>query len=82
MKQRFEAGQTVRVREDAPYPPMARLMRERQTDEYFRVERSEIEKFARAPDTHTGDYEVIQVRYPDGSLSGAIYADIFELVVP
>jgi hypothetical protein len=78
----YQPGEVVRVRTKTMYEPLAHLMRERQTDAGFEIVKSDICKYARYTDEFTSTYETVQVRYPDGSLSGAIYADIFERVIP
>lgn len=75
MLHRFVPGDRVRVAANTTYEPLAARLRERQTDEGFLVE-----EVAEQPAHGGGSFVVMRVRYPDGLMSGALYAEIFERI--
>jgi hypothetical protein len=71
-------GDRVRVAAKTPYEPLATSIRSRQTEDGFLVENV---THTRRADFGGADIpSTVQIRYEDGSLSGALYVEIFEII--
>jgi hypothetical protein len=79
-RQYFRPGDRVRVAAKTIYPPLAKAMRKRQTDDGFEIVASVMHNWKKttSDDPYIDNYEFVVICYADGSYSGALNAEIFE----